>query len=87
MKSKPKPDNPEQFKRFIETARQVEVDESPDALDRALDRVVPRRRQISAPISTETPGHEVAEAAHHDRRAKRAAGAKHRKKSERPVSG
>jgi hypothetical protein len=41
--SKPKPDNPEQFKRFVETARQVEVDESPDALDRALDKVLPRR--------------------------------------------
>jgi hypothetical protein len=35
-----KPDNPEQFKRFIEMAREVEVDESPDALDRALKKIV-----------------------------------------------
>jgi hypothetical protein len=39
-KPAPKPDNPEQFKRFIETAREVEVDESPGALERALDRVI-----------------------------------------------
>jgi hypothetical protein len=39
-KSKPKPDNPEQFKRFIDTAREVQVDESPEALDRAFGKVV-----------------------------------------------
>jgi hypothetical protein len=37
---KPKPDNPEQFKRFLETAREVEADESPDAVDRAFKRVI-----------------------------------------------
>jgi hypothetical protein len=41
---KPKPDNPEQFKRFIETAREVEVDESPWALERALNKVVRPKR-------------------------------------------
>jgi hypothetical protein len=46
---KPKPDNPEQFKRFIDTARQVEIDESPDALDHALDKVVPRRPKKNDP--------------------------------------
>jgi hypothetical protein len=40
-KPKPKPDNPEQFKRFIEMARKVEADESADAIDRAFKRVVP----------------------------------------------
>lgn len=39
-KPKPKPDNPEQFKRFIDMAREVEADESPDAIDRALKRVI-----------------------------------------------
>jgi hypothetical protein len=39
-KPKPKPDNPEQFKRFLEIAREIEADESPDAVDRAFDRVV-----------------------------------------------
>lgn len=39
-KPAPKPDNPEQFRRFIETAREVEVDESPDALERAIKQVI-----------------------------------------------
>lgn len=39
-KPKPKPDNPEQFKRFIDMAREVEADESPDAVDRAFNKVV-----------------------------------------------
>jgi hypothetical protein len=42
-KPKPKPDNPEQFKRFIEMAREVEADESPDAIDRAFKKVVPKK--------------------------------------------
>jgi hypothetical protein len=42
-KPKPKPDNPEQFKRFIDMAREVEVDESPDAVDRAFGKVIPQR--------------------------------------------
>jgi hypothetical protein len=45
-KPKPKPDNPEEFKRFIDMAREVEADESPDALDRALNKVI---RSRSAP--------------------------------------
>ena len=32
--------NPEQHKRFLEMAREVEADESPDAMDRAFKRVV-----------------------------------------------
>lgn len=40
-KLKPQPDNPEQFKRFIDMAREVEADESSDAIDRAFKRVVP----------------------------------------------
>jgi hypothetical protein len=40
-KLKPQPDNPEQFKRFIEMAREVEADESSSAIDRAFKRVVP----------------------------------------------
>jgi hypothetical protein len=39
-KTKPKPDNPEQFKRFIGMAREVEADESPEALDRAFEKVI-----------------------------------------------
>jgi hypothetical protein len=39
-KPAPKPDDPEQYRRFVETAREVEADESPDAMDRAFDRVI-----------------------------------------------
>jgi hypothetical protein len=39
-RSKLSPDNPEQFKRFIDMAREVEADESPEALDRAFNKVV-----------------------------------------------
>ena len=33
-------DDPEQSKRFIDMARELEADESPDALDRAFERVI-----------------------------------------------
>jgi hypothetical protein len=32
-------DDPEQSKRFIDMAREVQADESPGALDRALDKI------------------------------------------------
>ena len=48
-KPAPKPDNPEQFKRFIETAREIEADEQPDiVLEKALKRVVlPKKDRAS----------------------------------------
>ena len=45
---KPRPprnaDNPEQSRRFIDMAREVEVDEAPGATDRAFDKVIPSKR-------------------------------------------
>ena len=38
-KPQPPPDDPEQFKRFIDMAREVDVDESPGAFDRAFNKV------------------------------------------------
>jgi hypothetical protein len=38
-KSKPKPDDPEQSKRFIETAEEVGADDDPEALERALKKI------------------------------------------------
>lgn len=35
----PKPDNPEQYKRFLETAREVGADMPGEAFDRVLDKV------------------------------------------------
>jgi hypothetical protein len=40
---KRKPDDPEQFKRFIDAARKLGVDESGEALDRAFDKVIRQR--------------------------------------------
>jgi hypothetical protein len=41
----PKPDDPEQSKRFIEAARQIEADETGEAFDRAFRKIVPRSRR------------------------------------------
>ena len=35
----PKQDDPEQSKRFVETATEVETDDDPEALEKALARV------------------------------------------------
>jgi hypothetical protein len=38
---KPKPPNdPAEYERFVEAARKLGLDESPDALDRAFERVI-----------------------------------------------
>jgi hypothetical protein len=39
-KNKHAPDNPEQSKRFINMAREVGVDESPKAFERAFNKVM-----------------------------------------------
>jgi hypothetical protein len=33
-------DDPAEYERFLEIARKLEVDESPDALDKAFDKVI-----------------------------------------------
>jgi hypothetical protein len=47
-----KQDNPEQSKRFINMAREIGVDESPEALDRAFVRVV-RAKTAIKPVQRE----------------------------------
>jgi len=37
---KPKPDDPAEYARFLETAKQVEADKDAEALDRAIKRIV-----------------------------------------------
>lgn len=37
----PKPDDPEQSRRFVETAREIGADESGEAFRRALRKIVP----------------------------------------------
>ncbi len=43
-KPRRKPADKAQFGRFVEAARKAEVDESPEALDRAFDRIAPQKR-------------------------------------------
>jgi hypothetical protein len=44
-KSERKRDDPEQSKRFIETAKKVGADKDEDALDRAFTKIAPQKRQ------------------------------------------
>jgi hypothetical protein len=37
----PKQDDPEQSRRFVETARQIEADETGEAFRRAFEKIVP----------------------------------------------
>ena len=41
----PKPDDPEQSKRFIETARKVEADETEEGAERAFKKVTQSKRK------------------------------------------
>ena len=40
----PKPDNPEQSKRFFETAEEVEADKDPASFERAFGRIATKTR-------------------------------------------
>ena len=48
-KAKPNPtpdtDDPAEYQRFLEIARELGVDESPDALDRAFEKVMQKRQK------------------------------------------
>lgn len=54
MPRKPKPpaDDPEQSKRFIETAREIGADETREGADRAFKRVVPPKKASATPRRT-----------------------------------
>jgi len=40
----PKPDDPEQSKRFVDTARTIGADETGEAFRRAFEKIVPPKR-------------------------------------------
>jgi hypothetical protein len=58
-KPKPKPDNPEQFKRFTELVREVGAKEPSDNFDRVLKRVsgASRPAQKSPPLGRSDKAH------------------------------
>jgi hypothetical protein len=47
-KKKPKEDNPEQSRRFIEAAKKLGLGENSDAFDKALNKLVPKKRTRSS---------------------------------------
>ena len=49
VKPPPKADDPAQSHRFIDMAREVEVDETPGAFDRAFEKVVVPAKRIPKP--------------------------------------
>lgn len=49
MPRKTKPDNPEQFKRFLEAAREVGTDADPEMFDRVLEEVARSSRPKHSP--------------------------------------
>ena len=51
-KPAPKPDDPAQSKRFIETAEQVGADTDDKALERAFKKIMPTKRRV--PESSES---------------------------------
>ena len=40
-KPTPKPDDPEQYKRFLKAAKETEASEDPEVLSRALKKIAP----------------------------------------------
>ena len=50
-----KPDDPEVYRRFAETARELEVDESADAMDRAFERVFKPKKPNDTPPTKQKP--------------------------------
>ena len=54
-KQNPKPDDPEQSKRFEETARQVDVDETGKAFKKAIKAVAPAKLASSSPKTRKPP--------------------------------
>jgi len=60
----PKQDNPEQSKRFIDMAREIGVDESPEAFDRAFKKVIRSEPSDSRPNPSSKPSSAAARKVH-----------------------
>ena len=43
-KPKPQPDDPEEYKRFLETAKAVEAEEDAEVFDLVFSKIVPPRK-------------------------------------------
>jgi len=47
-KPKPKPDDPEQYKRFLEAAQEAEADETEEGANRAFKKIVSTLKRPSS---------------------------------------
>lgn len=45
QKRKPKEKDKRQYERFVETARKLGVDETPEAFDRAFRKIIPSKKR------------------------------------------
>jgi len=58
LRPPPEADDPAESQRFIDMAREIGADESPGAMDRALDRVVlPNAQRSAQPARAVRPKH------------------------------
>jgi hypothetical protein len=46
-KQPPKPDDPAQYKRFVEAAKKSEADETEEGADKAFNKIVKRPKETS----------------------------------------
>lgn len=46
---KPKPDDPKQSQRFVETARNLAIEENEKAFERTISVIIPASRQAPSP--------------------------------------
>ena len=53
---RPNPERSDEYQRFVEMAREVEADESPEAMDRAFEKVILRKRPTAPPTSQSSSG-------------------------------
>lgn len=52
-----KPDNQEQYRHFVESARELGADENPAAMDRAFERVTGSKERRASSVPIEFPDH------------------------------
>jgi hypothetical protein len=69
-KPKPAPDDPEQFKRFIEEARKIGVEADPETFDRVLNKVArsPKQSALARKRASAAPDQTIPSSKIHQRR-------------------
>ncbi len=45
-KKKPRPDDPEQYARFVETAKKIEADDAKERFEEAMKRILSAKQKV-----------------------------------------